>query len=222
MSNIHIIIVAGGIGKRMLNSTPKQFTLINNVPIWMHTFSQLKHSCPNAEFTIVIPEAYIALWNGQKQEFIPNFSINLAISGPERYHSVKNGLAHVKKGQIVLIHDAVRPFVSDDVIQSGISIASRFGAAIPAVELTESIRIIDGAISKQVDRKKYKIIQTPQFFTAEVILDAYRQSYHVIFTDDASVAESAGYNIRLIDGNKENIKITEPIDLLLAEILLQK
>lgn len=206
----------------MLNSTPKQFTLINDIPIWMHSFLQLKHSCPNAEFTIVIPEAHIALWNGQKQKFLPDFPINLAISGPERYHSVKNALSNVKKGQIVLIHDAVRPFISDTVIKSGISIASRFGAAVPAIELTESIRVVDGALSKQVDRSKYKIIQTPQFFSAEVILDAYRQSYHVIFTDDASVVESAGYNIRLIDGNKENIKITEPLDLLLAEILLQK
>lgn len=222
MNHIHFIILAGGSGKRIKSSVPKQFVEISGTPLWVHTYKRLKNALPEAEFTIVVNKDNIALWNEQKTRFIPNHTVNLAASGPERFHSVKNGLHFVKNNQIVVIHDAVRPFVSNAVIENGIHVADRYGAAVPAIALKESIRQIDGALSKSLDRSQFRIIQTPQFFKADIILDAYRQSYHISFTDDASVVEAASHSIRLIEGNSENIKITEDIDLIICEALLKK
>ncbi len=222
MSNIHFVIVAGGSGKRIQSSVPKQFVEIYGAPIWIHTYRRLKNAVPNAEFTIVVHNDNTALWNEQKSKFLQDQIINLADSGPERFHSVKNGLRFVKPNQIVAIHDAVRPFVSNAVIEKGIHVADRYGAAVPAIALKESIRQADGALSKSLDRSQFRIIQTPQFFRAEIIIDAYRQSYHSSFTDDATVVEAASKSIRLIEGNTENVKITEDIDLIICEALLKR
>lgn len=222
MSNIHFVIVAGGSGKRISSSVPKQFISVLDTPLWVHTYKRLKNAVPHAEFTMVVNNDNIALWNAQKDEFLREHLIHLAGSGPERFHSVKNGLQYVKSDQIIAIHDAVRPFVSNKVIESGIHVAGRYGAAVPAIPLKESIRQIDGALSKTLDRSEFRIIQTPQFFKGEIILDAYRQSYRASFTDDASVVEAASYSIRLIEGNSENIKITEDTDLIICEALLRR
>ena len=222
MNNIHFIIVAGGIGKRIQSSVPKQFVDILGTPLWVHTYRRLKNAVPLAEFTMVVNNDNVALWNAQKEEFLKDYTINLAGSGPERFHSVKNGLKFVKSGQIVAIHDAVRPFVSNKVLENGIHVADRYGAAVPAIALKESIRQTDGALSKMLDRSQFRIIQTPQFFKADILLDAYRQSYQSSFTDDASVVEAASHSVRLIEGNAENIKITEDMDLIICEALLQR
>ena len=222
MNNIHFVIVAGGAGKRIQSSVPKQFVSILDTPLWVHTFRRLKNAIPSAEFTMVVNNDNQALWNAQKDEFLREHVINLAASGPERFHSVKNGLKFIKPEQIVAIHDAVRPFVSNKVLENGIHLAERYGAAVPAIPLKESIRLSDGALSKRLDRSQYKIIQTPQFFKGEILLDAYRQSYNASFTDDASVVEAASHSIRLLEGNPENIKITEDIDLIICEALLKK
>ncbi len=220
MSKLHFVIVAGGLGKRIQSSVPKQFVEICGYPIWVHTFMHLNNIVADATFTMVVNNDNMALWNTQKAKYLPQHNINIAESGPERFHSVKNGLQFVTEGELVAIHDAVRPFVSKSVIEKGFRIAERYGVAVPVMPLKESIRQIDGAMSKRLDRSQFRIIQTPQFFTADIILNAYRQPYQASFTDDASVVEASSNAIHLIEGNPENIKITENMDLIICEALL--
>ena len=216
----HIIVVAGGSGKRMNSVVPKQFLPLGNVPIIAVTLNRLVQVVPDCRITVVLPERDISYWNSCLKHLSFSNKINLAQSGPERFHSVKSGLAFVNDNEVVAIHDAVRPLFSKEMIAYGFQVASKSGSAIPVVPVSESMREIDGALSRAVDRDKFRLCQTPQFFQAKLILDAYRQSYRQTFTDDASVAEAAGYTIRLIEGNPENIKITTQADLKYAEALL--
>jgi len=216
----HIIVVAGGSGKRMNSLVPKQFLSLYGIPIIAITLNRLVAAIPDCRITVVLPERDISYWHScQSHLGFPN-KINLAHSGPERFHSVKSGLAFVHDNEVVAIHDAVRPLFSKEMIAYGFQVASKSGSAIPVVPVSESMREIDGALSHAVDRSKFRLSQTPQFFQAKLILDAYRQSYRQTFTDDASVAEAGGYRICLIDGNPENIKITTQADLKYAEALL--
>ena len=217
---LHIIVVAGGSGKRMNSAVPKQFLKIEGIPVIAVTFNRLHAAVSGCRFTVVIAERDLPHWN-ECSKFIPfHSSVNIAFGGPERFHSVKSGLAFVRNDEVVAIHDAVRPLFTTDVIRQGFMVADKSGSAIPVIPLSESIREINGALSKSASRDRFRLCQTPQFFQATLLLDAYRQSYMQSFTDDASVVEAAGYPIRLIEGNPENIKITTPADLKYAEALL--
>lgn len=204
----------------MQSDVPKQFMELCGKPILVHTIEAFKQAVNTLEIIVVLPEVHIELW--KKICFKHNFNIShqICIGGEKRFHSVKNGLSMISEKCIVAIHDAVRPLVSKDVIIRCFEEAQDKGSAIPVVSIKDSIRIIDGDKSIALNREKYKAVQTPQCFKSEIIKKAYNCKYKDIFTDDASVAESQGYKMTLVEGNDENIKITTPIDLLYAESLI--
>lgn len=216
-----IIITAGGIGKRMASSIPKQFMNLNGRPILMYTIECFYHYDREVEIILVLPENQIDYWKKLCTDF--NFEIKhqIVLGGSERFHSVKNGLAKAN-GALIAVHDAVRPLVSNEVIESCFDMAGVHGAAIPVIEVVESIRKIEGEESTNVNRSDYKLVQTPQIFQKDILLQAYNQPFVTRFTDDASVVEANGQRIHLISGNEENIKITRPFDLQIASLYLIK
>ena len=211
----HVLIVAGGDGKRMGNSLPKQFLLLNGLPLLFHTFNSFTF-LKDIKFTLVLNSKQVDYWKGlcSSTGFPPH---NIAEGGPTRFHSVKSGLKNIPSGSLVLIHDAVRPFPSKETINSVIDMALRKGNAVPAIDIVDSIREISGSYNKIIGRKKLRAIQTPQAFHSSLIKTAYNQSYNEAFIDDASVLESTGEKINLVPGNIENIKISNPVDLIIGE-----
>ena len=214
---IQVIIVAGGKGKRMKTEIPKQFLLLKGKPILMHTIELFLPFSKN--IFLVLPKQEIEQWNALTQKY--NFEIPLTIveGGTERFFSVQNALNQCSEEGIVLIHDGVRPLVSKKTIQNVIDKAIENNAAIPVVDIEESLRLLARKESMAVDRNKYKLVQTPQAFNTKLIKESYQQEYIPQFTDDASVFEAAGFSVFLVQGNKENIKITTPKDLYLSEFL---
>lgn len=220
--NKYAIIVAGGSGARMGGSTPKQFLTINGLPILMHTirtFSLVKNL---HTIIAVLPHSEHLRWQQLCEQHSFGIKHTLVNGGETRYHSVKNGLAAIYDNGLVAIHDGVRPLVSVDLINRCFDHANTQGNAIPAVKPVESIRLGSACDSKTGNRDEYWLVQTPQVFTIEQIKPLYKNSWQPQFTDDASVAENYGIKISLIEGERQNIKITTPFDLTLAETLLRK
>ena len=216
----YIIIVAGGSGSRMGLVTPKQFLELLGLPILMHTLKKFQQSIDDGEIILALPEKEQNTWQAlcEKHHFdVPHQIVN---GGDSRFHSVQNALQKVNEKSIVAIHDGVRPLVSETVIKNCIKSAEKIGTAIPTLPIHDSIRKIYDNGSQITDRNKFVLVQTPQCFQSEVILKAYQQEYQNSFTDDASVVEQLGHNIYLEEGNKENIKITTPEDLKIAEVLI--
>ncbi len=218
----YIIIVAGGTGSRMKSDVPKQFILLQGKPILMRTIERFTHSFPDIQIIVVLNAQYRDEWKSLCEKHQFNIEHTITEGGQTRFHSVKNGLALVPDNCLVGIHDAARPLVSYNTIITAFNTAEETGNAIPAVPLTESIRFLENGENKAVDRNKYSIIQTPQCFHSSDLKQAFMQEYQSTFTDDASVLESIGKKINLIEGNKENIKITSPQDLMLAELILSQ
>jgi len=217
----YIIIVAGGSGTRMGSATPKQFLELLGQPILMHTIQKFHHCIPSGEIILALPENEQDTWKQlcQKHAFaIPHTIVN---GGATRFHSVQNALQEVKADGLVAIHDGVRPLVSKDVILNCLKAVQKHGAAIPVLALQDSIRQKTETGSQVADRNQFVLAQTPQCFQSELILKAYQQSYNNSFTDDASVVEQLAHSIHLVDGNKENIKITTPADLKVAASYLR-
>ncbi len=216
------IIVAGGTGQRMGTVVPKQFLEIEGKSILLHTIDQFVAAFSDINFIIVLPSGYIE--EGQKiiassglsQEF------QFVAGGDTRFQSVKNGLAEVDQDAVVFVHDAVRCLLTPALIQRCFQQAVEKGSAIPAVSSTDTIRLIDGASHHVVNRENVMMIQTPQTFNAALIIKAFEQAYQPSFTDEANVVESAGTPVFLVDGEFENIKITRPLDLAIAEYILAK
>lgn len=216
-----VIIVAGGKGERMQTAVPKQFLLINKLPVLMHTIHRFHDFFPQAEIILVLPAPQTDYWKKLCADF--HFEINhlLAEGGSTRFESVLNGLSVVKPDvELIAVHDGVRPLVSHETISRCFEAALRDGAAIPVTDPVESIREITYNGSVAVDRSRYKLVQTPQVFKADILRKAYRQAYIPQFTDDASVVEATGHKITLVEGNRENIKITTAVDLKLAELYM--
>jgi len=217
----YALIVAGGSGSRMNADVPKQFLLLNDKPVLMHTIERF-HEYDNAiEIIVVLPEAQFELWESLCREYKFSIRHQLVAGGSVRFESVKNGLSRIQGDGIVAIHDGVRPLVSLETIGRCFEIARLKGNAIPVMPVIESLRMIDGENSKAVDRSSFVTIQTPQVFSISDIKSAYNQSFNEVFTDDASVLEAAGLAINLVEGNIENIKITHPADLILAGMLIK-
>ena len=216
------LIVAGGSGSRMNNNIPKQFIEINGRPVLMHTFDTFFKYDPNLEFILVLPQEHIQLWNSlcKLHRFVLNHKI--AFGGNTRFQSVKNGLDKISEEGIVFIHDGVRPLVSGQTLKNCFETATEKGNALPVIPVTESVRVKEEQTSRAVDRSKYFLVQTPQTFRTDIILNAYKQTENNLFTDDASGLESLGETIYMVEGNRENIKITFPEDLILAGIYLGK
>lgn len=214
-----VIITAGGVGKRMGGTIPKQFHLLKGKPVIFHTIEKFYDFDSNIEVVLVLPADHVDFWNRLVEEHGFSIPVKVVHGGAERFHSVKNGLA-VVSGDFIAVHDAVRPLVSEEVIADCFKLAEENGAVIPVVSVKESLRKVVTENSQAVDRSQYRIVQTPQVFKAALIQKAYEQKFSGQFTDDASVVEASGEKIYLVDGNPENIKITFPQDLKLAEVLL--
>lgn len=218
--NYGIIIVAGGQGLRMGYDLPKQFIPVQGKPILMHTLECFHHWDNSASLVIVLPEEHHSYWNMLIKELNCTIPHQIVNGGETRFHSVKNGLGLLNTCDLIGVHDGVRPFVSPNVIDACFKKAEIHGAVIPVIPLIETIRKRDKTGNYAVNRSDYCIVQTPQVFRSDWLAEAYRQSYATGFTDDASVVESTGKIIHLVTGNKENIKITTPLDLVIAEQLL--
>lgn len=218
----YVVVVAGGSGTRMNNVVPKQFIELKGRPVLMHTIDQFVKAIPDIHIVLVLSAVYVSQWEELCEKY--NFKIKhqLAEGGETRFHSVKNGLVLVPENSIVGIHDAARPLVSVATILAAFKVAEKMGNAAPAVSINESIREVHGNNNRAVDRNKYYIIQTPQCFQTNLIKKAFLQEYQYTFTDDASVLEALGETINLVEGNRENIKITTPQDLIVAEALMKK
>ncbi|MDR2626662.1 MAG: 2-C-methyl-D-erythritol 4-phosphate cytidylyltransferase [Dysgonamonadaceae bacterium] len=216
-----IIIVAGGKGERMGTAVPKQFLLLNGKPILMHTIDVFHAFNVYMKIIVALPVQQKETWKSLCATYRFDVPHQVVSGGETRWNSVKNALAFVPSGCIVGVHDGVRPLVSREVIERCFSTAEAFPAVIPVLPLSDSIREINPQTqqNKPVDRSHYRLVQTPQVFQSEILLQAYRMPCQPGFTDDASVAGQY-CEIRLVDGNPENIKITTREDLTIAEALL--
>ena len=227
-----VIIVAGGKGLRMGTDLPKQFLPIGGRPVLMRTLETFECAIPGIRIILVLPADQQDFWRELCLHNSFTLPHTIATGGETRFHSVKNGLnslspdlSSVREEGLVAVHDGVRPFVSADVIRRCFDVARDHGAAVPVVPVVETLRELVpqtqglGA-SSTVDRSLYRLVQTPQTFQLQLLLRAYEQPYRDAFTDDASVVEALGHPITLVEGNHENIKITTPFDLAVAEALI--
>lgn len=217
----YAVIVAGGKGNRMGSELPKQFIQLNDKPILMYTLLTFKLYIADIQIILVLPANDIQLWKELCIKHSFNIEHTIAEGGETRFHSVKNGLQLVDNDSLVAIHDGVRPFVSKSVIENSFITAQTHKAVVPVIDIVDTIRELGGSESHTVSRDKYKIVQTPQTFLSNIVKDAYSQDYDDKFTDDASVVESVGVKIKLIEGNRENIKITTPFDLIIGNALVK-
>lgn len=215
--NKYAIIVAGGRGLRMESNVPKQFLLLVEKPILMHTLEAFQRAIKGIGIVLVLPSDQIKKWEFLVMKHSFNIEHRIVAGGKDRFNSVKNGLVEIPENSLVAIHDGVRPLVSKDVIIRSFEGAAVYGNAIASVALKESIREVNQEGNKSVDRDAFRLIQTPQTFKAALIKDAYANVEHSEFTDDAGVLENAGVKIHLIEGDYKNIKITTQEDLLFAE-----
>lgn len=214
------IIVAGGQGLRMNSETPKQFLLLNGKPILMHTIEAFARFDASMKIVVVLPQEHIGMWESLCAEFHFTLPCQLVLGGDSRYESVSHGLLMIQDEGVIAVHDGVRPLVSGALIARCFETAEKLGSAIPVCTMVESIRqrFING--SKSVDRNEFVTVQTPQVFNAMILKRAYKQAPPKNSTDDASLVEALGIAMNTIEGERSNIKITEPIDLKMAEWLL--
>jgi 2-C-methyl-D-erythritol 4-phosphate cytidylyltransferase len=218
--DLYVVIVAGGSGKRMGPDIPKQFLNLAGRPVLMHTIERFKSFNDAIEIITVLPENQLRYWVDLQKKHSFDVPHTLVKGGLHRFISVKNGLKFVNTPSLVAIHDGVRPFVTVDTIKRCFETAEKLGNAIPAVSPSDSLRMLTDKGSMPLNRMHVKQIQTPQVFNAELIKKAYLQEYITEFTDDATVLEKMGEKINMVDGNRENIKITNPEDLLISSALL--
>jgi 2-C-methyl-D-erythritol 4-phosphate cytidylyltransferase len=216
----YALIVAGGKGTRIKSKLPKQFLELNGLPILMHTINAFFRYSDSIQVILVLPEDDFETWGVLCKKHNFNKRIQLQTGGDTRFQSVKNGLLKIEGDGLVAIHDGVRPLVSEDIIGASFRLAAVHQSAVAAVRLKESIRMTDQDNTKAVDRSRFRLIQTPQTFQVDLIKKAYQSKDDPSLTDDASVAERAGHIISLFEGSYENIKITTPDDLVVAEALM--
>ena len=218
----YVIIVAGGKGLRMGSDIPKQFLPIGGRPVLMRTLERFRAYDADIQIILVLPEAQQAYWRELCEQYDFKVPYQLANGGPTRFHSVQNGLALVPDDAegVVGVHDGVRPFPSIEVIRNCYQTAREKKAVIPVIPVVETVRHLEDEGSVTVPRGDYRLVQTPQTFDIQLLKAANRQPFNDGFTDDASVVESYGHPITLVEGNRENIKITTPYDLKIAEVLI--
>jgi 2-C-methyl-D-erythritol 4-phosphate cytidylyltransferase len=219
-TSLYALIMAGGSGHRMGGNIPKQFIELAGKPILMHTMQVFADFDNRMQIILVLPENQIELWKQLclKYDFIIPHQI--VTGGTERFFSVKNGLELIETDGIVFIHDGVRPLVSHQTIKRCYDLALQKGNAMPVISVSESVRLTEQDASKAIDRNKVKLVQTPQTFSISLIKEAYKQLFDEKFTDDALVLEEMSYTINITEGNRENIKITWPSDLVWAEAVM--
>lgn len=221
----YIIIVAGGKGLRMGGEIPKQFMEIGGLPVLMHTIKRFREYSEKLNIILVLPHDQQTFWLNLCEQHHFNVAHQVVDGGETRFESSKNGLSAIPDDEegVVGIHDGVRPFVSVDVIERCFETARDEYACIPVLPVTDTIRYVDQhGGGKNVMRSDYRVVQTPQTFDIALLKQAFQRPYQENFTDDASVVEALGCQVQMVEGNRENIKITTPFDLIIAEALLQK
>lgn len=221
MNSFSFIITAGGIGKRMGTELPKQFLSVGEKPILLHTLERLFSFDKDAQIILTLPEEWKSYWQEILKEHQCTIPHKVVDGGQERYHSVKNAIGFCT-GNYIAIHDGVRPFVNYETFERLKEAVFQFGAVVPVCPVKESIRLFNEHGSQSIDRSKFKLVQTPQVFSKEIIQNSYDRDYHQSITDDASLVEACGFVVHTVDGNEENIKITSPLDLALAGILVKQ
>ena len=225
--NRYVIIVAGGKGLRMGSDLPKQFIPVGGKPILMHTVEKFAQWDPRVRLLLVLPAEHQDYWRMLCREIGCRAEHRIVTGGETRFHSVRNALDVVKQDtdlgddDLIAVHDGVRPFVSEQVITDCFHVAAESGAVVAALPMVDSLREVqpDGT-SQALDRSRYFAVHTPQVFRSRLLLRAYEAPYSSLFTDDASVVEALGKHIALVLSNRENIKITTPLDLAIARELL--
>lgn len=222
----YVIIVAGGKGLRMGADIPKQFLPVGGKPVLMRTLERFREYAADLQIILVLPKAQQGYWRELCQQYHFDVEYTLANGGETRFHSVQNGLALVPDDAegVIGVHDGVRPFPSVEVIRNCYETARTAKAVIPVIPIVETVRHLVSESNVQrsitVPRGDYRLVQTPQTFDIQLLKAANRQPYNDGFTDDASVVEAYGFDITLVEGNRENIKITTPFDMTIAEALL--
>lgn len=216
----YAIIVAGGKGSRMQSAIPKQFMLLAGIPILIHTLKRFYQYDSQLQIILVLPSAEIGYWQELCQKYNCTIPHKIVEGGKTRFHSVLKGLNAIHSDGLIAVHDGVRPFVSQETIAHCFNQAQLNGTAVPCLQVIDSIRYYDETENKALNRNNYCLIQTPQVFAGKLLKKAYEQDFSETFTDDAGVVESLGEKINLVDGNRENIKVTTPYDLELAEKFL--
>jgi 2-C-methyl-D-erythritol 4-phosphate cytidylyltransferase len=217
----YAVIVAGGSGARMGSNLPKQFLLLNGKPILQYTLQAFLKSYADLNIILVLPNVSIQKGKEIISEMNVEERVQVTAGGETRFHSVQNGLKMVNEQSIIFVHDGVRCLVTPKLIHACYNQAIEKGSAIPVVAPTDSLRLEHEAEHEVLDRNKVRIIQTPQTFRDDVLLPAFKQEYHPSFTDEATVVEAAGNKVYLIEGDYNNLKITRPIDLYIAEKILE-
>lgn len=216
-----VIITAGGLGKRMGTDLPKQFIVIGGKPILIWTIELFQKYDPNIEIILTLPNDWRGYWETLIDKYycrVPHLVVN---GGEERYHSIKNALNRAS-GKFIAVHDGVRPFVSNETLDRCFSALTENDAVVPVLNLKESLRQVGIDNTIAVNRNEYRSVHTPQCFSSDAIRKAYEQPYHSQVTDDACLVEGIGIKIALVESNEENIKLTTPFDLLIAEMIIQK
>jgi len=200
---------------------PKQFLLLAGKPMLMYPIEAFYHAYPDISMVVALPAGQFTTWKTLCEEYAFTIPHQLVAGGETRFQSVKNALSVIGDDGLVAIHDGARPLITESLIRTAFLTAGESGACIPVVPLNESVRFVSGGKNRPVNRVKYSVVQTPQVFQTAIIKKAYRQEFRKKFTDDATVAESIGATIHLIEGDPVNFKITHPYDLAAAEVLLR-
>lgn len=223
---VGIVVVAGGSGSRMGAAMPKQFLKIAGRPILVRTIERMREALPEAEIVVVLPEAHVELWKECYAKADCRVEHRVALGGATRFDSVASGIAALSDDcQLIAVHDGVRPLLSSEMIRRGVECAQESGTAVPVIAVVDSIREVDSEGSHVVDRSRLRAVQTPQVFRADLLKKAYavigaRLEDRAKATDDASVVEMAGYKVALYEGESQNLKLTTPTDLRVAEVIL--
>jgi 2-C-methyl-D-erythritol 4-phosphate cytidylyltransferase len=220
----YAVIVAGGTGKRMGSAIPKQFLLVNDKPVLYYTIKAFLEAYDDLQIILVLPEEYADMGKEIIDAYFDYDRILIGLGGESRFHSVKNGLKMVEGEAIVFVHDAVRCLVTTDLIHRCYEHTLQMGSAVPVVHTRDSVRLLNEEKNDNevLDRNRIVLVQTPQTFHSKILLPAFEIDYKERFTDEATVVEAFGLKISLVEGEENNIKITRPVDLLIAERIMEE
>lgn len=214
------VIVAGGTGTRMNSTTPKQFMLLKGKPVLYYTLRTFLDAYNDLQVILVLPDEHMATGQEIIDAYFGQGRIRVTTGGPTRFHSVQNGLQLITEESIVFVHDAVRCMLTTSLITRCYETALEFGSAIPVVDSKDSVRFVTGHGNESLERDSVKLVQTPQTFHSKILLPAFQIDYKDRFTDEATVVEAFGLKVKLVEGEENNLKITRPLDMLLAEQLI--
>ena len=215
------IIVAGGSGKRMASLVPKQFLMLRGKPVLCHTIEAFYRFDAHMQLIVVLPKEQMDAWAALCGKHGFTIEHTVVAGGAERFHSVGEGLKAVKHTGLVAVHDGVRPLVSVELIARCFAAAEEHGAAIPVVPVSSSVRELEDGGSHALDRSRLRTVQTPQCFRVDLLRKAFELPYDPVFTDEATLVERMGLAMHLVDGEELNIKVTTPVDLRVAEVVLE-